>query len=264
MVYENIVLGGSEDVPVIEINRPEIGNAFTPDMGDELTHILRHLISDDAVRAIILTGSGAHFCERSHPDYLVSKLRGKDGKRFGDQAFFNEFFVELSRCTIPLIAAINGHATGIGCAIALPFDIRIAASTSTFDFDFARRALVPALGATHIMQRLIGSAKTAELLFCNAVIDASEALSLGLVNHVVPRHQVMAKALEIAEQIKKSPPAAIAAMKRSLAFAAHSSLGAAIANERRENEALRETTVAIMETLDIDQENKSRSGRDLH
>ncbi|MEI8299520.1 MAG: enoyl-CoA hydratase/isomerase family protein [Pseudomonadota bacterium] len=263
MIYENIEVRVEAGVAVVELNRPARRNAYTPDMGQELVSALRCAINDEEVRAVILTGTGPTFCAGADREYLSGK-RGKCGLRLGEEAFITSFVVELSRSNTPLIAAINGAAIGIGVTMMLPFDIRIAASDASFGFPYAQLGMIPAMGATHIMQRLLGYAKTAELLLCSSIIEAPEALAIGLVNKVTPPDQLMSSALELAAKIVASPRASIAATRRALIFAAHSSLGAAIANEHKENEELRETRESVAETYAASPESLKKAWRGLH
>jgi enoyl-CoA hydratase/carnithine racemase len=256
MVYEEIEFSVSAAVANIVLNRPARRNAYTPDMGEELVHALRSAINDDEVRVVLLTGAGLGFCAGAE--------RGKCGLRLGEESLINAFTVELSQSPKPLIAAINGVAVGIGVTMVLPFDIRIAASSATFGFPFTQLGMVPGLGATQIMQRLVGYAKATEIVFCGRTLDAHEALAIGLVNKVVPPEELLTVAHEVAAKILESPAASIAAARRSFAFAAHSSLGAAVANEHKENEGLRETRESIAEGRSASHTDSKKSGTELN
>ncbi len=244
MIYDTITVSVSASIAHIVLNRPARRNAYTPDMGEELVHAIRGALADDQVRVVLLSGSGQSFCAGADREYLSGK-QGKTGLRLGEEAFINEFTVEMSHSQKPLIAAIHGTAVGIGVTMVLPFDLRIATSDASFGFPFTRLGMVPALGATHILQRLVGYAKALEIVFCGSTITAAEALAIGLVNKVVAPDQLLVSAYEMAAKILQSPAASIAAARRSFAFATQASLEAAVANEKRENAALRNTRESI-------------------
>ena len=263
MIYETLTYRVEKSIARIELNRPARRNAYTQDMGEELVHALRSAIQDDAVRVVLLTGAGRSFCAGADRDYLTGKS-GKNGLRLGEEAFINIFSIELSRSAKPLIAAINGAAIGVGATMLLPFDIRIAASDASFGFSFTRLGMVPGMGATHTLQRLVGYAKTAELLFCDSLISAQEALEIGLISKVVPPDQLLSAAYEIALRIVASPQAAIAATRRSLAFAVQASLGAAIANELSEARALQESREVRAQSYMSSPDSLKKAWRDIH
>lgn len=263
MIYESIRVSIDAGIAHVELHRPERRNAYTPDMGEELVHAIGHAIEADEVRVVILSGAGQSFCAGADREFLTGKL-GKYGVRLGEESFINTFSLELIRAPKPLIAAIQGAAVGIGSTMLLAFDLRIAASDAIFSFPFAHLGMVPGLGATHLLQRLTGYAKAAEIIFSNATLSAQEALEIGLVNKVVPTDQLLSHARAMAEKIMESPRQSIAAAKRSLAFAAHSSLGAAMANERKENEELRGVRAAIVEAYAANPKSRIKSSRGLH
>lgn len=236
MNYKEICYSIKEAIATIELHRPENSNAYTPDMGEELVHAFRCAIADTAVRVVIISGAGKNFCVGADREYLAGKT-GRCGLRLGEEQFINSFPIELNNSVKPLIAAIGGAAVGIGVTMVLSFDLRIAAEDAVFGFPFTRLGMVPGLGSTHLLHQLVGRTKANEIVLCAAKVNAQEALTIGLVNKVVPREQLMAEARAMAQCIIKSPAHTIAAAKRALNFGITASFEAAFANEQLENKS---------------------------
>jgi len=236
--YEQINVEVRDAIATITLNRPERRNAYTPDMGDELVDAFRAPIADDSVRAIVMTGAGQSFCVGADRDYLAGKL-SKRGQRLGEEAFINEFPLELVASKKPLIALINGDAVGIGVTMLLSFDVRLAAANARLITPFLGLGIVPGLGSTYLLPRLVGSAKAAELFLSNATIDAREAERIGLVNRAVEGEALANAGRELVLAMARNRPELNAATKRALAFGAGGNLRGALANERVENAALR-------------------------
>ena len=178
-----------EGIVTLTLNRPESLNAMNEAMMGEMERILIELEADAAVRVVILTGAGRAFSS------------GGDQKRGGAEvppSFFERdpggaLIERLNRCILrmqrlhkPIIASINGVAAGAGMNIALAADLRLASDTARFGEVFARVGLVPDGGGTYFLPRLVGTAKAMEMILLADIIDAQEALRIGLVNCVVP------------------------------------------------------------------------------
>ena len=138
-----------------------------------------------------------------------------------------------------MIAAINGACIGVGVTMALPCDVRIAAEDAKLGLTFAKLGILPGLGSTHLLPRLVGRAKALELVLGAEIIRGREAAEIGLVNAAVPAADVLPRVRAIATAMIEADPAVLAAAKRAIRFGADASLAEAMANEQRESAALR-------------------------
>ena len=138
-----------------------------------------------------------------------------------------------------MIVAINGHAIGVGITMALPCDIRLAAEGAKIGLTFAKMGILPGLGSTQLLQRVVGPAKARELMLTAKVILADEAAEMGLVNKVLPADQLMDEAMAMAKQIAENNPKTLTAIKQCLHFGATATLEEAMINEQQTAAKLR-------------------------
>ena len=139
----------------------------------------------------------------------------------------------------PIIAAINGHAVGVGMTMVMPCDVRIAADDAKLGFVFAKLGILPGLGSTHLLPNLVGMARAQELVLTGKKILGTEAAEIGLVNKSVPADRVVAEARALAEAIVEIDPEVLAHAKRALHFGAEHSMAQSMKNEERESASLR-------------------------
>lgn len=214
MTYEDIRWENRDGVGVLVLARPAAKNAWTRRMGAEFRHALAAADADDAVRAIVVTGAGRDFCV------------GADLKD-GGAAVFTPTTGEADptaaatfgcwRIRKPIIGAVNGLAAGVGATLPLQFDVRLAGESTRIAFVFVRRGLVPEAGSTWFLQRLVGAGAASDILLRGRVVDAAEALALGLVTRVVPDDALLDAALEIGREIATATaPCAVALTKELL------------------------------------------------
>jgi 2-(1,2-epoxy-1,2-dihydrophenyl)acetyl-CoA isomerase len=214
MAYEAILYEVRDGVGIITLNRPDALNAITAEMLDELRDVLRRAERDEAIRTLVLTGTGRAFCvgqdvrvlAEGKPEELVALLRDK----------YPPVLLQLHRIEKPVIAAVNGVAVGSGCNLALACDLRIASERASLGEVFVRIGAGPDTGCSYFMPRLVGLAKAAELIFTGKVVDAKEAERLGLVNQVVPQDKLMEETMGLAAQLARGPTRAIGLAKRAL------------------------------------------------
>ena len=239
MAQESLLVEKSEGIATLTLNRPDRLNAYTPQMGDELTEAFRALRDDKEVRVVILTGAGRAFC--SGADLEV--LRGasdEERAQMGASDFIRVMPLELLEYPKPTIAAINGAAIGIGVTMVLPLDVRIAAHDAKIGLTFAKLGILPGLGSTHLLPRLVGPARARELLLSARVLRGQEACRIGLVQESLPAEQVLPAARALAEAMAAHDPLVLAHAKRALAFGERADLAAALQNEARESQSLAE------------------------
>ena len=240
--YEHILYAVEDGIATLTLNRPEKLNAYTPEMGDEVVAAFRHARESEDVRAVILTGAGRGFCAGVDLEALkasYSATSSTKGPKLGEEDFVRKLPLELWEFPKPIIAAINGHAIGVGVTMTLPCDIRLAAEDAKIGMTFVKLGILPGLGSTHLLPRLVGLAKAQELVLSARVILGSEAAEIGLVNRAVPGDALQAEARALALAMTQHDPAVLAAAKRSLREGALLSLPEAIKNEQQRAAELR-------------------------
>lgn len=228
----------------VTLSRPEKRNAYVPQMGDEVVAAFRGAREDPAVRAVILTGAGKGFCAGVDLDALTASMQAGGasgpGPRLGEEDFVRRFPQELADYPKPVIAAIHGAAIGVGVTMVLPCDIRIAAQGAKLGLTFTKLGILPGLGSTHLLPRIVGLGRAQELVLTAAVISAEEALEIGLVTRVVPPEALLDTAREIAARTLECDPDALALAKRGLHAGAVTDLAGAMEQERAASAELRE------------------------
>jgi 2-(1,2-epoxy-1,2-dihydrophenyl)acetyl-CoA isomerase len=215
MEFKEILYEEKGPVAVITINRPDRMNALTILTHRELEQAIDLVEKDDRIRVVVLTGAGKGFC--SGDDVRDIFLDPEDNLRREKQARLQILqrkrhsmggahrLVEINK---PSIAAVNGAAVGYGCDMSLMCHMRIASEKARFGEVFLRVGLLPD-AAMILLPRLIGTAKTYEMILTTDIIDAKEAERIGLVNKVVPHEQLMSEALELANKIAGKPPISV-------------------------------------------------------
>jgi enoyl-CoA hydratase/carnithine racemase len=203
----------------LTLDRPEQMNALTPEMGDGLVAALEQAGRDDEVRVVVITGAGRAFCaggDLKTMNVRAERERTASGRLEALNAAGRRIPVLLRQVQKPVIAAVNGAAMGWGCDLAVACDIRIAAEGARFGELFVKRGLIPDGGATYNLPRLIGMDRAAELIFTGRIIDAAEALRIGLVTRVVPAAELHEEARRLAAEIAANAPLAVQTAKRLL------------------------------------------------
>jgi enoyl-CoA hydratase len=252
MSFEDILSVVEEPVGIITFNRPSVLNALRRQLLQEVAEALRDMESNDGVRAIVMTGSGekafAAGADISELNALATAGSGADQARSG-QALTRQ----IERLRKPVIMAINGFALGGGCEIAMAGDILIASENAKFGQPEVNLGLIPGYGGSQRTTRLIGKGMASYLCLTGEMIDAREALRIGLVARVVPLVELMSEAKRIANLIASKAPLAIAACKRVINNGAHLSIDDALELEALEfgtlvdTEDIREGTGAFLE-----------------
>lgn len=202
-------------IEVVTINRPEVGNAINLATIEGLLALVAELERDEALRAVILTGSGdrAFITGGDLRDFLTLETQ-QDARRMALR--MQEVLARLEALDVPVICALNGQAFGGGCEVALACDLRIAAEHVQLGFRQVKMGIMVGWGGGKRLASLVGRARALELLLTGDVIDANAALALGLVDRVVPRGQARTEALVLAERIAANPPLAVRYTKRAL------------------------------------------------
>jgi 2-(1,2-epoxy-1,2-dihydrophenyl)acetyl-CoA isomerase len=232
MADELILTEVRDGVGVATFNRPEVMNAFTDDMRQELLTALEGFSGDDDVRCIVLTGAGRAFCAGGdiasmtvlQDDDDTSVVQG----RMRTAARVVHLLAEVSK---PTIAAINGPAAGAGMNVALACDMRVGSDRALFSESFVKIGLVPDWGGFHTLTQLIGTAKAMELMMTGDRVDAATAERLGLLNHVYPHDTFEQDWRAFAQRLATGPATALAQIKRGVQIGATGSIDDALAHE---------------------------------
>jgi 2-(1,2-epoxy-1,2-dihydrophenyl)acetyl-CoA isomerase len=218
MKFEVIQFETRDSVAVITLNRPDKLNALTVEMGREVMHAINAAV-DAGARSMIITGAGRAFCAGGD---LREMQRMAQAEGRGEAFFYeplqllNECILLIRRTPIPIIAAVNGAASGGGCNLALACDLVLAATGAKFNQAFVKIGLTPDCGGSFILPRLVGWRRAMEMMMTGDAIGAEEALELGMINKVVPDDQLMPQALALAERLAQSPTMALGRIKELL------------------------------------------------
>lgn len=212
----------TDGVARITLDRPEAGNALTPDQRDRLIDLFDEASADLAVRVVVLGANGKHFCtgadlraprpaEPPRPEGAPERALGDVGRTIRRGA--QRLVTSIVDCEKPVIAAVGGTAAGLGAHLALACDLVVAADTARFIEVFVRRGITPDGGGAYLLPRLIGPAKTKELMFFGDDLPADEAERIGLINKVVPADGLDAAVDEWASRLAVAPTKAVSLTK---------------------------------------------------
>jgi enoyl-CoA hydratase len=202
----------SESVGTLTIDRPEVKNALDLETVNQVREALRRLEADASVGVLIVTGAG-ETAFVSGADINDIRARGRDE---GLAAINSSLFAEIERFPRPTIAAVNGYALGGGCELALACDIRIASDTAKFGQPELGLGIIPGAGATQRLPRIIGMGRAKHLILTGDVIDAKQALEIGLVTAIAPPGQLQIRARELAKRVLRQGPLAARLAKVAL------------------------------------------------
>ena len=229
MDFETILTEQHDSVLLIRLNRPDALNALNSTLLTELGTALRDATTSEAVRVVVITGSERAFAA------------GADIKEMADKSFaevalndlFSQTAQDIQGFRKPIIAAVAGYALGGGCELAMLCDIIIAADTARFGQPEINLGVIPGLGGTQRLTRLVGRAKSMEMNLTGRQMDAAEAERAGLVSRVVPAESLLEDAIATAKTIAEKPMLAVLAAKEAVNRAEEISLNEGLLHERR-------------------------------
>ncbi len=263
MSEQQILLNQTDHVATLTLNRPERMNAFGGRMRQELVESLEAVQANADIRVVVITGAGRAFCTGGDlQEFADGTVQALSKQATSNRPPMCKAVLAIHEMEKPVIAAVNGVAAGGGCNLALACDIRIASETARFAQVFTRRGLHPDWGGIYFLPRLVGYAKAAELIMSGEIVDAAEALRLGLVNRVVPADELGTATEELAGRIARNAPLPIAFAKRGLQRFGHWDLAQALDYEVYVLEILRksrdvaEGITAFLEKRDPDFEGR--------
>jgi enoyl-CoA hydratase len=215
--FRSIEVATADGIAVVTLSRPEARNAINLEVVNELHAALEALGRDGTTRVLILTGAGRAAFASGADIRELRERRASDALR----GINSSLFLAVERFPLPTIAAVNGYALGGGCELALACDLRIATESARFGQPEVGLGIIPAAGAAYRLPHIIGAGRARELILTGRIIDADEALSIGLVNRVVPDDRLLEEARSIALVIAGKGPLALRAAKMTLQASAY-------------------------------------------
>jgi len=232
--FNDIRYDVSEHIATLTFARPEVMNAMTVDLIAETIEALDLAAQDDQVRVVIITGEGRAFSAGGDVRRLGGESTGGEQPLpptpFQRRAWLRRtqrMILAIRQVEKPVIAAVNGIAAGGGFDIACACDIRIASDRARFSEVFAKIGLFPGTGGTYFLPRIVGPEKALELIWTAEMIDAEEALRIGLISRVVPHDDLVSEARKFAGRLVAGPPLALALAKAAVYRGLDSDLNAA-------------------------------------
>jgi 2-(1,2-epoxy-1,2-dihydrophenyl)acetyl-CoA isomerase len=215
--YKDIIVGVSDAIGTITLNRPDKLNSFANQMRQEIAAGVKELGERDDVRVLVITGAGRGFCTGADVNYLKEIAERQDEDAMRDLVEAGRTVVTAIRnAPQPVIASLNGPAAGGGANLALACDIRIASDRASIGQTFNRIGLHPDWGGTYFLPRLVGPAVAAELIFTAEMISAEEAHRLGIFNRVVPHQLLAAETEKLARALAAKPRLALRLAKQAI------------------------------------------------
>jgi len=229
-----------EGVGLIQLNRPEKMNAIGALTRKQLGEAIKQVERDDAIRVVVLTGTGRAFCSGADVTELSVEGAGMRTPEDVGNVLRTEYMPMLTRLRTmpkPVIAALNGPAAGIGASYALACDIRIAVPEAYILEAFINIGLAPDGGVSWLLPRLAGTGVAYEMFFTGKPLSAADAHRLGVINRLVPAERLEAEVRELANHLASQPPQALAGAKRAVVHALESSFEEALEFESYLQEA---------------------------
>jgi len=209
--YKNILTEIRDNIGIIKINRPQQLNALNIQTIHELNDLIHLWSKDDKIKVIIITGEGKSFVAGADIAEMkdMTKQQAIDFSEMGQKVFS---LIESQEK--PVIACVNGFALGGGCELAMACDIKVASDKAKFGQPEVNLGVIPGFAGTQRLARMVGTAKAKELILTGEIIDAQTALSIGLVNQVVPHDNLLDQTFKMAQKIASKGPTAVRLAKK--------------------------------------------------
>lgn len=214
MAYENINYTVENGIATIAINRLKALNALNLATLTELKDVVEKIAVDKAIQVVIITGAGEKSFVAGADIVEMSTKNAVEGRVWGQVG--QNIFTEIENLPQPVIAAVNGFALGGGCELACACDIRYASENAKFGQPEVGLGITPGFGGTQRLTRVVGRGHAKELIYTANIIDAQEALRIGLVNKVVPQAELMDAVMKVAKTITKKAPVAVQLAKAAI------------------------------------------------
>ena len=220
----------AERIATITLNRPERRNAFTLGMIDDWVGYLEECRERADIHVVLLTGAGKAFCSGGDIDEMMKQGQARSPQERKDElvGHVHRIPLTLDRMDKPVIAAMNGAATGAGLDLALMCDLRYAARSARFAETYVKMALMPGAGGAYVLPRIIGRARALEMLWTGEFIESEEAERIGLINKALPDDELMPYARAMARRLAEGPVHSIRAIKRAVRAGQNSDLATSL------------------------------------
>ncbi len=215
----SILRQAAEGVLTLTLNRPQVRNAVDPATMAALREALHEAAHDEAVRVVVITGAGGHFCAGADIQSAIANTPPDDVPDMAHRTLIDEYgptLLAIRDCPKPVIAAVQGYAAGLGCDIALRCDLRLLSEGARLAELFIRVGLIPDGGGTYMLPRLVGLGRAMEMMFSGRDVYAEEALQMGLANRVVPDEGFAQAAHAYAAEFAGQAPLALARGKQAM------------------------------------------------
>ena len=199
MQWENLLLEISEGIATVTVNRPAAMNAMNAATLGELETVVAEIVSNPAIRAAIITGAGSKAFVAGADIAALRDMTSTEARDLALQA--HRIYAAIERSPKPFIAAVNGYALGGGCELAMACDIRLASENAKFGQPEINIGILPGFGGTQRLPRLVGKGRALEIILTGDMIDAREALRIGLVNRVTAQDELLVEARKLAGKI---------------------------------------------------------------
>jgi len=221
-MFENLIYESQDGICTITLNRPEVYNALSPALIQEITKAFQQAGEDPNIRVVVLTGSGDKaFCSGAD---LKNGMGGASSLGESLRKNYNPMVLSIRNLAKPVICKLNGVAAGAGCSLALACDVIIASETARMSQIFVSIGLIIDAGSSYFLPRLIGSQKAFELASTGRIVEAKECLDLGLVNKVVPQTELDKVVADTATMYAQAATQAIGLIKKVMNQSYHSTL----------------------------------------
>ncbi|TCO67647.1 short-chain-enoyl-CoA hydratase [Caldanaerobacter subterraneus] len=214
MEYKNIEVKIEKGIATITISRPKALNALNTETLEELENVLEVLQNDDGVKVIVITGAGEKAFVAGADISEMKDMSVFEAKKFAELG--QKVFRKIELMKKPVIAAVNGYALGGGCELALACDIRIASRNAKFGQPEVGLGIIPGFGGTQRLPRIVGVSKAKEFIYTGDMIDAEEALRIGLISKVVEQDKILEEAYGIAKKIMSKGLVAVSLAKEAI------------------------------------------------
>jgi enoyl-CoA hydratase len=218
----------SDGVALVTLNNPELRNAMSDEMTLSWTAAMAELATDRSLRAVVVTGEGSAFCSGGNTSWIASEPNATVDQLRSRMLPFYRAWLSIRTLEVPTIAAVNGPAIGAGLCLALACDLRYAAAGATLGAPFVKLGMHAGMAGTHLLPEVVGETHAKELLLTGRVVDADEALRIGLVSRVFDPATFRDEVLEVAAGIAATAPIATRLTKLALQDGGHADLESAL------------------------------------
>lgn len=212
---DHLLVSAQGPVRLVELNRPDQLNAASPQLHTALARIWSQLAEDGEARVVVLTGRGRAFSAGGDFD-VMTRVQTDVAVRDRNVREARQIITDMVRCPLPIIAAVNGPAVGLGCSLALLSDLVLIAEDAYLSDPHVQVGLVAGDGGALVLPLLVGLPRAKQLLFLGERIPAAEAVQLGLANRAVPGDKLLPEAMDLAERLARLPAQALRDTKRAV------------------------------------------------